>query len=154
MGCIYKELLINTSININFRIMNKKFSTLVAGLALCTAFTANAKVENGKVYQLTNEDGKYLSVTESYTKTDSLILADAPTADIKNTDYQKSLWKVTYRFVSLANTWAYTLTNSATGRVLTLDNKTAVPFSKVTISVLSASTSSLAMIETTVLLSN
>jgi len=32
-------------------------------LALCTAFTANAKVENGKVYQLTNEDGKYLSVT-------------------------------------------------------------------------------------------
>ena len=54
--------------------MNKKFSTLVAGLALCTAFTANAKVENGKVYQLTNEDGKYLSVTESYTKTDSLIL--------------------------------------------------------------------------------
>ena len=45
--------------------MNKKFSTLVAGLALCTAFTANAKVENGKVYQLTNEDGKYLSVTES-----------------------------------------------------------------------------------------
>ena len=101
--------------------MNKKFSTLVAGLALCTAFTANAKVENGKVYQLTNEDGKYLSVTESYTKTDSLILADAPTADIKNTDYQKSLWKVTYRFVSLANTWAYTLTNSATGRVLTVD---------------------------------
>ena len=103
--------------------MNKKFSTLVAGLALCTAFTANAKVENGKVYQLTNEDGKYLSVTESYTKTDSLILADAPTADIKNTDYQKSLWKVTYRFVSLANTWAYTLTNSATGRVLTLDKQ-------------------------------
>ncbi len=101
----------------------KKFSTLVAGLALCTAFTANAKVENGKVYQLTNEDGKYLSVTESYTKTDSLILADAPTADIKNTDYQKSLWKVTYRFVSLANTWAYTLTNSATGRVLTLDKQ-------------------------------
>ena len=103
--------------------MNKKFSTLVAGLALCTDFTANAKVENGKVYQLTNEDGKYLSVTESYTKTDSLILADAPTADIKNTDYQKSLWKVTYRFVSLANTWAYTLTNSATGRVLTLDKQ-------------------------------
>ena len=103
--------------------MNKKFSTLVAGLALCTAFTANAKVENGKVYQLTNEDGKYLSVTESYTKTDSLILADAPTADIKNTDYQKSLWKVTYRFVSLSNTWAYTLTNSATGRVLTLDKQ-------------------------------
>ena len=103
--------------------MNKKFSTLVAGLALCTAFTANAKGENGKVYQLTNEDGKYLSVTESYTKTDSLILADAPTADIKNTDYQKSLWKVTYRFVSLANTWAYTLTNSATGRVLTLDKQ-------------------------------
>ena len=103
--------------------MNKKYSTLVAGLALCTAFTANAKVENGKVYQLTNEDGKYLSVTESYTKTDSLILADAPTADIKNTDYQKSLWKVTYRFVSLANTWAYTLTNSATGRVLTLDKQ-------------------------------
>ena len=103
--------------------MNKNFSTLVAGLALCTAFTANAKVENGKVYQLTNEDGKYLSVTESYTKTDSLILADAPTADIKNTDYQKSLWKVTYRFVSLANTWAYTLTNSSTGRVLTLDKQ-------------------------------
>ena len=108
--------------------MNKKFSTLVAGLALCTAFTANAKVENGKVYQLTNEDGKYLSVTESYTKTDSLILADAPTADIKNTDYQKSLWKVTYRFVSLANTWAYTLTNSATGRVLTLDKQAELNF--------------------------
>lgn len=117
------ELLVYVLLILIQMIMNKKFSTLVAGLALCTAFTANAKVENGKVYQLTNEDGKYLSVTESYTKTDSLILADAPTADIKNTDYQKSLWKVTYRFVSLANTWAYTLTNSATGRVLTLDKQ-------------------------------
>ncbi len=37
---------------------------------------------------------------------------------------------------------------------LIADADTAVPFSKVTISVLSASTSSLAMIETTVLLSN
>ena len=42
MGCIYKELLINTSININFRIMNKKFSTLLAGALLVTAFSAGA----------------------------------------------------------------------------------------------------------------
>lgn len=87
------ELLVYVLLILIQMIMNKKFSTLVAGLALCTAFTANAKVENGKVYQLTNEDGKYLSVTESYTKTDSLILADAPTADIKNTDYQNPYGK-------------------------------------------------------------
>ena len=38
--------------------MNKKFSTLVAGLALCTAFTANAKVENGKVTAVTVDMGE------------------------------------------------------------------------------------------------
>ena len=44
MGCIYKELLINTSININFRIMNKMFSTLLAGAALLGAVTARLMV--------------------------------------------------------------------------------------------------------------
>ena len=38
-----EELLINTSININFRIMNKKFSTLVAGLAMISA-VASAQI--------------------------------------------------------------------------------------------------------------
>ena len=103
--------------------MNKKFSTLLAGLALATAFTANAKVENGKVYQLTN-NGKVLSVTESAAKTDSLVLVNTPAANVKDAEYQKTLWKVSYRFVSLANSYAYTLTNTNTGKVLTFGKQT------------------------------
>ena len=40
-----EELLINTSININFRIMNKKFSTLLAGAALLGAVSANGAIK-------------------------------------------------------------------------------------------------------------
>ncbi|MFS6555651.1 hypothetical protein VPJ68_09300, partial [Parabacteroides distasonis] len=46
-------ILINTSININLFIMNKKFSTLLAGMALVAAVSANAQtsidVNNGKI---------------------------------------------------------------------------------------------------------
>ena len=45
-----EELLINTSININFRIMNKKFSTLVAGVLLASGVGASAQTFNPQVF--------------------------------------------------------------------------------------------------------
>ena len=62
------RLFLNLSFNIKFLIMNKKFSTLMAGLMLASAFSVNAqteaeKYENGKYYLLGNTTYGYLSVT-------------------------------------------------------------------------------------------
>ena len=56
--------------------MNKKFSTLLVGLALTTAFSANAADPVDKQLHQLKVGGKYLSVTKSKVNTsaDSLIL--------------------------------------------------------------------------------
>ena len=90
--------------------MNKKFSTLLVGLALTTAFSANAADPVDKQLHQLKVGGKYLSVTKSKVNTsaDSLILVseDKVGEDVMKDSYKKSLW---------------TLTNWATGNVLSLD---------------------------------
>ena len=56
--------------------MNKKFSTLLVGLVLTTAFSANAADPVDKQLHQLKVGGKYLSVTKSKVNTsaDSLIL--------------------------------------------------------------------------------
>ena len=51
---VWLDYFLNLSFNIKFLIMNKKFSTLMAGLMLASAFSVNAQTASGKY-----EDGKY-----------------------------------------------------------------------------------------------
>ncbi|WP_455624665.1 DUF6383 domain-containing protein [Parabacteroides sp.] len=103
--------------------MNKKFSTLLAGVALMGAFSANA-IDNNKLYQLSaGEDGQVLSVVKSkVTSSDSLVVVDAPdTTKVMSEAYKKSLWKMTKGNTDNTENDVWTLTNWATGNVLSLD---------------------------------
>ena len=101
--------------------MNKKFSTFLAGIALMGSFSANA-IDNNKLYQL-SVDGKVLSVVKSkMTSSDSLVVVATPDADkVMSEAYKKSLWKMTEGTVDNTTTKVWTLTNWATGNVLSLD---------------------------------
>ena len=109
----YKSLiiLINTSININFRIMNKKFSTLALGLLL-SAFGVNAAetsitiadaVKTAGDYFYLKSGSNYLAITKTADeKADSIIyesdVTKAPMWTIVKSDYsadQKQLYKIT-----------------------------------------------------------
>ena len=76
----YLIILINTSININFSIMNKKFSTLAAVFLAASALSTSAvaNVTNGNYYRLKystttpTSTEKYLGV--DIAKTDSVVL--------------------------------------------------------------------------------
>ena len=94
--------------------MNKKFSTLLVGLALTTAFSANAADPVDKQLQLKVGD-KYLSVTKSKVNTsaDSLILVseDKVGEDVMKDSYKKSLWKLTKGNTDNTQDLVWTLTN-------------------------------------------
>ena len=103
--------------------MNKKFSTLLVGLALTTAFSANAADPVDKQLHQLKVGDKYLSVTKSKVNTsaDSLILVseDKVGEDVMKDSYKKSLWKL--RNTDNTQDLVWTLTNWATGNVLSLD---------------------------------
>ena len=105
--------------------MNKKFSTLLVGLALTTAFSANAADPVDKQLHQLKVGGKYLSVTKSKVNTsaDSLILVseDKVGEDVMKDSYTKSLWKLTKGNTDNTQDPVWTLTNWATGNVLSLD---------------------------------
>ena len=105
--------------------MNKKFSTLLVGLALTTAFSANAADPVDKQLHQLKVGGKYLSVTKSKVNTsaDSLILVseDKVGEDVMKDSYKKSLWKLTKGNTDNTQDLVWTLTNWATGNVLSLD---------------------------------
>ena len=105
--------------------MNKKFSTLLVGLALTTAFSANAADPVDKQLHQLKVGGKYLSVTKSKVNTsaDSLILVseDKVGEDVMKDSYKKSLWKLTKGNTDNTQDPVWTLTNWATGNVLSLD---------------------------------
>ena len=105
--------------------MNKKFSTLLVGLALTTAFSANAADPVDKQLHQLKVGGKYLSVTKSKVNTsaDSLILVseDKVGEDVMKDSYKKSLWKLTKGSTDNTQDPVWTLTNWATGNVLSLD---------------------------------
>ena len=105
--------------------MNKKFSSLLVGLALTTAFSANAADPVDKQLHQLKVGGKYLSVTKSKVNTsaDSLILVseDKVGEDVMKDSYKKSLWKLTKGNTDNTQDPVWTLTNWATGNVLSLD---------------------------------
>jgi len=105
--------------------MNKKFSTLLVGLALTTAFSANAADPVDKQLHQLKVGDQYLSVTKSKVNTsaDSLILVseDKVGEDVMKDSYKKSLWKLTKGNTDNTQDPVWTLTNWATGKVLSLD---------------------------------
>ncbi|WP_297903430.1 DUF6383 domain-containing protein [uncultured Parabacteroides sp.] len=105
--------------------MNKKFSTLLAGLALTTAFSANATNPVDKQLHQLKVGDKYLSVTKSKVNTaaDSLILVSTEDVgeDVMKDSFKKSLWKLTKGHTDNTTNEVWTLTNWATGNVLSLD---------------------------------
>ncbi len=102
--------------------MNKKFSTLLAA-ALLGTFTAYAVPTDGKLHQIKIGDGEVLSVVKNKAKTaDSLVVVAAPDAsDIMKETYKKSLWKFVKGSTDNTTATVWTITNYATGSVLSLD---------------------------------
>ena len=106
--------------------MNKKIFTLLAA-GLMGGLSVNAITTNytkGNLHQLTlgtGDDAKVLSVAKSkVTGGDSLVMV-APSTAVMSDNYKKSLWKITETKVDNTTTTVYTLTNYATGNVLSLD---------------------------------
>ena len=107
--------------------MNKKIYTLLAA-GLMGGLSVNAAVTDGKLHQLKVGD-KYLSITRTYNNTaDSLIMADPADVNPKTYDsdvmsdlFKKSLWKIVKSAADNTVDPVYTLTNYATGKVLSLD---------------------------------
>ena len=113
--------------------MNKKFSTLLAGLMLATAFSAGAQVkkyENGKSYLLVTKAGQspveYALTVESNATDEQenygelkLIEKD----EVKNsiTSTNEALWTVSFTEGVSGNAPKFTFINKATGLTLSLN---------------------------------
>ena len=107
--------------------MNKKFSTLLAGLMLASAFSAGAqevnKYENGKAYLLGNAN-YVLSVNSDATDPDNYgRLTAVPKADVDNSikATNEALWTVSFTEGVSGNAPKFTFVNKATGLPLSLD---------------------------------
>ena len=111
--------------------MNKKFSTLMAGLMLASAFSVSAQkateeYKDGKYYLLGTTSGtvidKVLSVESDAKSTTSkygeLSLQNAPN-DLAAT--REALWKVTVIQEKLGDTPTYRFVNVATGQYLSVE---------------------------------
>jgi hypothetical protein len=111
-------ILINTSININLFIMNKKISTLLAGVMLASAFSVNAAMENGKSYLL-KSGSSYLSAKTDKTSADygKLVYGSLNTSDLS--EVVAGTWKVSTKTTSGAV--VYTFVNKVTGMTLAVD---------------------------------
>jgi hypothetical protein len=111
-------ILINTSININLFIMNKKISTLLAGVMLASAFSVNAAMENGKSYLL-KSGSSYLSAETDKTSADygKLVYGSLNTSDLS--EVVAGTWKVSTKTTSGAV--VYTFVNKVTGMTLAVD---------------------------------
>ncbi|WP_165154361.1 DUF6383 domain-containing protein [Parabacteroides sp. ZJ-118] len=104
--------------------MNKKFSTLLAAALLGTFTAYAAGPADGKLHQIKIGNGdEVLSVVKNKAKTaDSLVVADAPnSSDIMKDAYKKSLWKFVEGSTDNTTAKVWTITNYATGSVLSLD---------------------------------
>ncbi len=114
--------------------MNKKFSTLAAGLMLVSAVGVSAQVAEspaaskytaGKYYHLVNGNAtKALAVIPAESGADSLVIRDLSKSSVfpvteNQFDVTSALWLVTVT-KSEANGNTYKFTNKATGNELTL----------------------------------
>ncbi len=112
--------------------MNKKFSTLMAGLMLASAFSVNAvvdagnnaKYENGKYYLLGNGTSYISVVSNPEGDTDGaygdLVLKNASDIDNDLTGTRNALWKVSVTTGKQGQTPTYTFQNAATGLMLSV----------------------------------
>ena len=125
------RLLSNTIINIKLKIMNKKFSTLLASALLVGSVSAYAQVKADKVTKL--EKGNYvLSGTQITTDNGSTAVSDffkledgklvKVTGDL-DADYNEALWTIAASAVSSNH---FTFVNKATGLTISYDPKSAV----------------------------
>ena len=112
--------------------MNKKFSTLLAGVALLGAMSANAAVNsnivlsegaNSGLYQLENESGNYLSMGADGK------LTVTQSANLTSDNLASTLWCVTVTEEGFGKEPIYDFLNKATGQYLTvtLDGLQGVP---------------------------
>ena len=98
--------------------MNKKISTLLAGVMLASAFSVNAAMENGKSYLL-KSGSSYLSAETDKTSADygKLVYGSLNTSDLN--EVVAGTWKVSTKTTSGAV--VYTFVNKVTGVTLAVD---------------------------------
>ena len=98
--------------------MNKKISTLLAGVMLASAFSVNAAMENGKSYLL-KSGSSYLSAETDKTSADygKLVYGSLNTSDLN--EVVAGTWKVSTKTTSGAV--VYTFINKVTGMTLAVD---------------------------------
>ena len=98
--------------------MNKKISTLLAGVMLASAFSVNAAMENGKSYLL-KSGSSYLSAKTDKTSADygKLVYGSLNTSDLS--EVVAGTWKVSTKTTSGAV--VYTFVNKVTGMTLAVD---------------------------------
>ena len=98
--------------------MNKKISTLLAGVMLASAFSVNAAMENGKFYLL-KSGSSYLSAETDKTSADygKLVYGSLNTSDLN--EVVAGTWKVSTKTTSGAV--VYTFVNKVTGMTLAVD---------------------------------
>ena len=98
--------------------MNKKISTLLAGVMLASAFSVNAAMENGKSYLL-KSGSNYLSAETDKTSADygKLVYGSLSTNDLS--EVVAGTWKVSIKTTSGAV--VYTFVNKVTGMTLAVD---------------------------------
>ncbi len=98
--------------------MNKKISTLLAGVMLASAFSVNAAMENGKYYLL-KSGSSYLSAETDKTSADygKLVYGSLNTSDLN--EVVAGTWKVSTKTTSGAV--VYTFVNKVTGMTLAVD---------------------------------
>ena len=98
--------------------MNKKISTLLAGVMLASAFSVNAAMENGKSYLL-KSGSSYLSAETDKTSADygKLVYGSLNTSDLN--EVGAGTWKVSTKTTSGAV--VYTFVNKVTGMTLAVD---------------------------------
>ena len=121
--------------------MNKKFSTLMAGLMLASAFSVasaenpSTKYEDGKYYLLHAEGKGYLSVIstpgDTYGQLTCGQLDNDGTSGVSLTETREALWQVTVKAEKLGDTPTYQFVNVATGQILSLPVPNAVGASQV-----------------------
>ena len=98
--------------------MNKKISTLLAGVMLASAFSVNAAMENGKSYLL-KSGSSYLSAETDKTSADygKLVYGSLNISDLN--EVVAGTWKVSTKTTSGAV--VYTFVNKVTGMTLAVD---------------------------------
>ena len=104
--------------------MNKKFSTLMAGLMLASAFsvadaqTPSTKYENGKYYLLNTPSSGCISVISEPGANYGKLYLDNTISGL--TDTRNALWKVTVTQEKVGDTPKYSFVNVATGQILSV----------------------------------